>query len=207
MFSSTTTTVTESEFDGEEVRFVLDADFDEVIGSVGVAGLRQAVIAALTAAGIENAASFRYRFSRGSIVVTVIGPAESVGTVNQAVSSGTLAVMVNGQTLTAQPVGTASPNEDDDGLSTGTIVSIVIAVFVAVILVALVIVYVVRSGERGSYEINEGLQAGHIAEDGDVTTFDSEDRRVTYVGHHLLKDEEAPQLYLKDYSGRVGTEV
>lgn len=186
---------------------MLDADFDEVIASVGVAGLRQAVIAALTAAGIENAASFRYRFSRGSIIVTVIGPAASVGTVNTAVTSGTLAVMVNGQTLTAQPVGSASPEEDDDDLSAGAVVGVVIAVLVAVMLVALVIVYVVRSGERGSYEINEASQASHIADDSDVTTFDGEDRRVTYVGHHLLNDEGVPQVYLKDYSGRVGTEV
>ena len=187
---------------------MLDTDYDALIAAVGVAGLRRAVIEALIAAGIENAASFRYRFSRGSVVVTVIGPSGQVGAVGSAVMSGNLMVMVNNQTIAAQPADSTSPNnnnggdDDDDSISSGAVVGIVIAVIVAVLLVAVVVSYALRSRDKGSYHLS-GTSGN---DDVLPTSEDEHDRRTSYIGNMRL-DDDAPRVYLREYSNRLTTEV
>lgn len=171
-------------------RFVLNADFDATLNSVGVDGLRNAVRAGLSNANVPNSNMLSIEFERGSIIVVLSGPASATSGVNSAVSSGGLFVVVNNQTLMAQPSSDPQDNASSNSLSGGAVAGIIVAVLLVLALV-LVVVLQKRVSERGTYEVDEAANANDIITEVDMDAY------VPTIGTALW-ESEVPKITLYD---------
>lgn len=182
--------------------FVLDADYTVTLAAVGQSGLRAAIVQALVSAGVTHAARFRYSFRAGSIVVSVTASEAAATQIAEAVTDGSVIVMVNNQALQAQAQAVDEPidNSSDEGLSSGAIAGIAIAAVVASALVIIVALRVASSSDRGSYEIDEAANPQAIVTCVDGRVFDVD---TAMNARTAVWDSEKPRLYL-DHSKTLG---